>query len=219
MGLGDLNSNEKGTGARFNDGKPPYELIALAAMTDALLQAASTNSQQAVVSAVRSLGRFQAGGDAQDLSDCLYWTGAAVGLDAAGMMAETAKVLEYGKNKYSKRGDCTCSAGNASLDLSRGLAAGLREHSPTCGVMEIEHGGDWNWAKGMSWQSVIACAARHLVGTPDNPGMLKDPKGIDPESGCLHAGHVGCNIMFLLQFMLTYREGDDRPKQIETPPF
>lgn len=179
MGLGDLNSNEKGTGARFNDGKPPYELIALAAMTDALLQAASTNSQQAVVSAVRSLGRFQAGGDAQDLSDCLYWTGAAVGLDAAGMMAETAKVLEYGRRKYA----------------------------------------EFNWAKGMSWQSVIACAARHLVGTPDNPGMLKDPKGIDPESGCLHAGHVGCNIMFLLQFMLTYREGDDRPKQIETPPF
>ena len=64
---------------------------------------------------------------------------------------------------------------------------------------------EWNWAKGLSWQSVIGCAARHLVF-----GMLAGEE-LDKESRLPHRGHLACNIVMLITFDITYREGDDRP--------
>lgn len=182
MSIGDLTSDAKGTGARFNTGKTPYELIAWLPYGRALqkLAGCGVNShQQSVAYALMALGRFQAGGSESDLSDVLYHTAYASGLSQVQLAEQTARVLEYGKTKYD----------------------------------------EWNWAKGMPWQSVIACAARHLLGTPNVPGMWSDPRGLDPDSGHMHAGHVGCNILFLLQFMENYTEGDDRPKQLDSPPF
>lgn len=182
MGLGDIESNERGSGARYNDGKIPYELIAWKPMALALYVRgadSASDSRRDIRYALMSLGEFQAGGDACRLYDVLEVTARAAGISMVELYAETARVLEYGKRKYA----------------------------------------EFNWAKGMSWQSVIACAARHLLGTPDVPGMWDYPKGLDPESGLMHAGHVGCNVMFLLQFMDTYPEGDDRPKVLVEKPF
>lgn len=177
MGLGDLTSDAKGTGARFNDGKVPYELIAWQPMAFALRPA--FGSQSDVRYALQQIGEFQAGASERCLHEALRHIAVAAGLSDIELYAEIARVLEYGKRKYS----------------------------------------EWNWAKGMPWNSVIGCAARHLLGTPAQPGMWDDPQGFDAESGLMHAGHVGCNIMFLLQFMLTYPEGDDRPKALVEKPF
>jgi hypothetical protein len=71
---------------------------------------------------------------------------------------------------------------------------------------------EWNWAKGMAWSVCIGCAARHLL-----LRMWDDPRSVDEESGCLHAGHVACNLLFLMQYAITYTEGDDRPAMLAPP--
>ncbi len=53
-----------------------------------------------------------------------------------------------------------------------------------------------------SWQMVeknryVAALLRHMV------AYLKDPNGIDEESGLLHVEHLFCNAMFLNHFQIT----------------
>lgn len=79
LGIGDVNSNEKGSGARYNADKPDYSLIPLCTLED------------------------------------------------------EARVWMHGKAKYSKRGDCTCSAGNAArqrIKKARDSAAATTK--PSC---------------------------------------------------------------------------------------
>lgn len=68
-----------------------------------------------------------------------------------------------------------------------------------------------NWRKGQSWMGVIDSLERHLL-------AFKKGEDIDPESGLLHLGHIGCNIAFLLNFMKTHNELDDRPYSIKSIP-
>lgn len=151
MTIGDLNSAERGSGARFNDGKVPVELLPLQRVGEALLRLKDNAQSQALV----LLGRFQAGEGVEVLQDAL---------NLIASPADAAWVFSYGKSKYA----------------------------------------EWNWTKGMPWSVVIACCARHL---------LKEWAGeeLDPESGLPHRGHAACNLLMLLQFAETYREGDDRP--------
>ena len=93
-----------------------------------------------------------------------------------------------------------------ALDFSKGLTAGLSEHSPTCGVHKTPGmTGSWNWAKGQAWSVPLASALRHIVF-----GILAGETH-DPESGETHRGHVACNIVMLLTYLTSYPEGDDRP--------
>jgi hypothetical protein len=60
-----------------------------------------------------------------------------------------------------------------------------------------------NWRKGGSWSSVINSALRHIV-------SMLEGNTIDKESGLAEAGHLGCNIAFLLEFAHTGSGDDDR---------
>ncbi len=64
---------------------------------------------------------------------------------------------------------------------------------------------EWNWAKGMPWSVCFGCALRHAKAIVDGEDM-------DQDSGLFHAGHYGCNLVFLAHYVIHYREGDDRPK-------
>lgn len=192
-GIGDINSTAKGSGARYNTGKPALELIPLSIIVPFYnCENAVEGAQDRALRALDALGMFQARkGNVyevlRELGD--HWDGCA-------------QVFDYGRKKYSKRGDCTCSASNA-VRLS--LKNSSNAHSPTCGVHRVNlKSGEWNWAKGMAWSIPIGCAARHLM-------AIIRGETTDSESGKPHEWHVYCNVVMLLTYDSTFAEGDDRP--------
>lgn len=162
--LGDINSSEPGTGARFNAGKPPLHLIPLGLisswMTLQRCRVANTGPQYST--ALSLLGEFQTRkGERPDQLTLL------LAMDELGPdWEECAYVFQYGITKYK----------------------------------------EWNWAKGMSWQAVISCAARHILAAYRGQEPDKDSKRS-------HVGHAMCNLVMLWQYVDTWPEGDDRPEQ------
>lgn len=64
--------------------------------------------------------------------------------------------------------------------------------------------GDGNWESGMSWmKKVIPSLKRHL-------NAIERGEDYDKEWGLLHAAHLACNAMMLLQYYHTFPQGDDR---------
>jgi len=64
-----------------------------------------------------------------------------------------------------------------------------------------------NWERGLSYCETHDCLMRHLR-------AWYAGESHDPESGCLHLAHVGCNALFLLAFAVRGKDGselDDRP--------
>lgn len=159
--VGDINSTAKGSGARFNAGKPPMELIPLQLIAESLnrFDPKWSEAQRTAIWSLAALGAWQEEGDTKHLYTVLRNLGLSEG------WRECAQVFDYGKRKYA----------------------------------------EWNWAKGMAWSIVMACAARHLM-------QIIDGEQDDSESGLPHRGHVFCNIVMLLTFIRTFPEGDDRPR-------
>ena len=74
-GIGDITSTAKGSGARYNSGKPPLELIPLRLLADYYsategpgLRARSMQEDAAILG-LRALGRFLERGTEEDLRD------------------------------------------------------------------------------------------------------------------------------------------------------
>ena len=63
-----------------------------------------------------------------------------------------------------------------------------------------------NWRRGFLWSRTLDAAMRHLH-------AFADGEDIDPESGLSHLAHLGCNVMFMLEFEKTHPEMDDRYKK------
>lgn len=59
-----------------------------------------------------------------------------------------------------------------------------------------------NWRKGIIWSRVIAAMLRHIFAY-----MRGERK--DPETGISHMAHVGCCVMFILEFEETHPQFDD----------
>jgi hypothetical protein len=62
-----------------------------------------------------------------------------------------------------------------------------------------------NWRKGMSWVGVYDCLDRHMK-------KWLDGESVDEESLLPHLYHAACNIAFLIEYMETFPQGDDRYK-------
>lgn len=94
MAVGNINSDAKGSGARFNDGKVPLELLPLELVADYFL-AMGAESKTLAMNCLKALGRFQAGGGVDDLRQALRWI---VGSD----FEPCARVFDYGRRKYAE---------------------------------------------------------------------------------------------------------------------
>lgn len=63
-----------------------------------------------------------------------------------------------------------------------------------------------NWRKSGPWLKVLDSGLRHLY------KIKYSDETNDPESGISHAGHLGCNLAFLLEFVRESDGEDDRYK-------
>jgi hypothetical protein len=94
MAVGDLNSAEKGSGARANGGKPDLSLIPLRILAGHLSVLSPDTSRNGPIVALESLGVWQRTRDENFLFEVL----SRLGLDG---WEECARVFEYGKRKYA----------------------------------------------------------------------------------------------------------------------
>ena len=94
-GIGDVNSNERGSGARYNTGKVAIELIPLRLIAEQLEHATSEDDpQNTLIGALWNLALFQEGGEAHYLRAAIDNVGAA--------WDECAAVFDYGRRKYAE---------------------------------------------------------------------------------------------------------------------
>jgi hypothetical protein len=91
-GIGDVNSNERGSGARYNNGKPPFELIPLRILAQSLERKYGPSRW---TDALDDLGVFQESRNRV----ALYRALATMGLDG---WPECASVFDYGRKKYKE---------------------------------------------------------------------------------------------------------------------
>lgn len=95
MAVGDVNSDARGSGARYNDGKVPLHLIPLTIIADSFDEKLCSDVQHDAQGALGALGWFQTTGDVRDGLDVAlnelasYWTAAA-------------RVFDYGRKKYAE---------------------------------------------------------------------------------------------------------------------
>lgn len=98
-GIGDINSVAKGSGARFNSGKDPLELIPFRVMADSYRAAypSLSGNQRAAVDALHELGLWQERRSVKHspLLAALRLCG------LKGGWQECARVFDYGRRKYA----------------------------------------------------------------------------------------------------------------------
>lgn len=92
-GIGDVSSDAKGAGARYNAGKVPLELIPLRLIAEQRQRTAG-GKYAAEIGALLALARFQEGGTTDDLYDAIAAIGPA--------WEECAAVFDYGRRKYAE---------------------------------------------------------------------------------------------------------------------
>jgi hypothetical protein len=93
MAVGDVKSAARGSGARYNDGKPDLSLIPLTIVASSFDTNAEESADPAVLESLNLLGLFQTTGNGDYLRDALRSTN----MD----WRDAARVFEYGKKKYA----------------------------------------------------------------------------------------------------------------------
>lgn len=95
MSIGDINSNERGSGARYNTNKPPLDLIPLSIIAGSFYSAFPHSSAESqVVLSLDFLGEFQTSGRVDYLEEAINAVRFA--------WRDCARVFEYGKTKYAE---------------------------------------------------------------------------------------------------------------------
>lgn len=79
-------------------------------------------------------------------------------------------------------------------ELAKTLQFGAKKYEPN------------QWRKGFLWSRTMASLMRHL-------NSFSAGEDCDPESGLLHLSHALANLSFLIEFVQTHPELDDRPKR------
>ena len=81
-------------------------------------------------------------------------------------------------------------------------SSAMLEEAMVMGYGEKKYGRD-NWRKGMAWSRLIDASLRHIL-------AFKEGQDFDPETSYHHLAHARCNLAFLIEYMTTHPELDDR---------
>lgn len=81
----------------------------------------------------------------------------------------------------------------AMREIAKVMTFGAQKYAPNA------------WRDGMEWSRLYGAALRHLTAHMEG-------EDTDPESGLSHLAHLGCCVMFLLEFEQTGNGTDDRYK-------
>lgn len=94
-GIGDVNSNARGSGARYNAGKPDLSLIPLRMIAESLLPDDGFPDMERATAyeVLVMLGHYQETGNVSHLERALSWMVAYWG--------DCARVFDYGRRKYA----------------------------------------------------------------------------------------------------------------------
>lgn len=97
IGIGDVNSDARGSGARFNTGKVPYELLPL----DVVFEHSfiEGGDPRPAVGVIAALGLWQRGDDEELVRALQVACGGELFLPA---LADAARVFDYGRKKYAE---------------------------------------------------------------------------------------------------------------------
>ena len=85
-------------------------------------------------------------------------------------------------------------------DLISSIALDQLARVLTNGALKYE---THNWRKGIAMSRIIAASYRHLC-------AINSGEDVDPEFGLLHASHLMCCAMFMIEQTLLRKEFDDR---------
>lgn len=96
--------------------------------------------------------------------------------------------------------------GKARFDLLPAIPLAVVAQVFTAGVESGKYE-DRNWEKGTRWGKQYAAAQRHMW-------AFWAGSDVDSESNLLQLAHAVARCLMLMEYMRTFREGDDRP----TPP-
>ncbi len=80
------------------------------------------------------------------------------------------------------------------LEVGRVLTFGASKYDP------------YNWTKGMKWSRLMDAKLRHTL-------AFNGGEDRDPETGLYHLAHSICCDLFLLEYLATHPELDDRYKR------
>lgn len=98
-GIGDVNSNARGSGARYNVGKVAYDLLPLRMILEWLADQQGYKAlDHAAEEVLEFMARWQSGDDAA-LDDAIF--AALDGDTSLAAFADAAHVFEYGRRKYA----------------------------------------------------------------------------------------------------------------------
>lgn len=94
MAIGDVHSDKRGSGARFNSGKPAMSLLPLSSV-------AASYDKHPAGPILCCLADWQEGRGVEALEMAAQWLADLEGVSMAQMWADCARVFEYGRDKYA----------------------------------------------------------------------------------------------------------------------
>ena len=134
MSVGDVTSSARGSGARYNDGKPPLELLPLRVFAEGLYRIDFTEPQQRAYDALLKLAAWQEVGGVGYLYDSIRALGSP--------WHDGARVLDYGRRKYAawnwSKGMAWSIAVGCAVRHLEGIIRG-EEHDPESGLTHAGH--------------------------------------------------------------------------------
>lgn len=142
-GIGDVHSDARGSGARFNTGKPPYELVPLRIMARSLLEHGTEHGM--AVEALAELGAYQ---NRSAGVEALYGVCNALGMDG---WEECARVFDYGRRKY------------AAWNWSKGMAWSVPLACATRHLLAIMRGESIDPESGLPHRGHVFCNLVMLI--------------------------------------------------------